>query len=169
MNSLWYTLWFCPCCFASSENGSWNHTAYEGGCSNCGAGPSIQLPPWAIDSIRQQASWVGKRYYPHAEDQEHSREVRALRSIVKEFPGRTACENVANPGWSVTQVMPDGSKCSMYFFNAKSEAEALALARLELPYVPSTAELKFGKAEFEQLKAVEDPIPDLYDPADDDL
>lgn len=35
---------------------------------NCGSGGLVPMPEWAVSSIRFQASWVGKRYYPHDED-----------------------------------------------------------------------------------------------------
>lgn len=59
---------FCPCCFASSTEGSWNHAVVAGYCTNCGNGSTVELPEWAIAEIRRNASWVGKRYYPNEED-----------------------------------------------------------------------------------------------------
>jgi len=60
---------FCVQCFASESSGSWVHVVVGSFCTNCcGNGTTMPLPKAAIESIRQQASWVGKRYYPHAED-----------------------------------------------------------------------------------------------------
>lgn len=74
---------FCPGCFASEENGSWGCTTVNGHCMNCGSAGTIQIPRWAVDSIRRSASWVGKRYYPSAEDLDDQRELRYLRSIAQ--------------------------------------------------------------------------------------
>lgn len=59
---------FCPCCFASETSGSWDHVVIGGYCTNCGNGSTVDLPVWAIEEIRRNASWVGKRYYPCDED-----------------------------------------------------------------------------------------------------
>ena len=80
---------FCPRCFASDMSGSWDQTVVGNHCYNCGASPSVRLPDWAVDCIREQASWVGKRYYPNDEDKEMAAELKELRSRMTEFPGRT--------------------------------------------------------------------------------
>jgi hypothetical protein len=108
---------FCPQCFADEGSGSWDHHVIRhdagGHCTNCGNGSCIQIPKWAIDSIRQQASWVGKRHYPHDEDRERYVERQALLSLVVTFPGRTAerlADDTDPPSWNVSQVMPDGRR-----------------------------------------------------------
>jgi len=105
---------FCSRCFACSQGGSWGEGVLNGHCYNCGAGGStVLMPRWAVDSIREQASWVGKRYYPSQEDKELSRELRYLRSIAPAPEGRTVARSEydgANPNdWVVTQKYPDGS------------------------------------------------------------
>jgi hypothetical protein len=63
---------FCCRCFASSQDGSWGEICSHDYCFNCGAGGFvISIPVWAIKSIRESASFVGKRYYPDKEDYEH--------------------------------------------------------------------------------------------------
>jgi len=60
---------FCTMCFASERNGSWGCTTMNNYCLNCGAGgTTVEIPEWAIENIRKNASWVGKRYYPCDED-----------------------------------------------------------------------------------------------------
>ncbi len=64
---------FCPGCFATNLDGSCCPTGSDGtglqlGCDNCGGHHLLHMPKWAADSIRRQASWVGKRYYPNHED-----------------------------------------------------------------------------------------------------
>jgi hypothetical protein len=71
---------FCPGCFATSEDGSANHVCDENYCYNCGSGGTVTIPRWAVESIRAQASWVGKRYYPNAEDHIINAELKLLRS-----------------------------------------------------------------------------------------
>jgi hypothetical protein len=52
---------FCTRCFS--------RTVCIDACHNCGSGgTNIEIPLWAIDSIRENASWLGKRFYPHKED-----------------------------------------------------------------------------------------------------
>lgn len=89
------TVYFCCCCFATDEGGSWGHEVIAGPsgtlCTNCGAGGSaFPMPFYAAKSIREQASWVGKRYYPHEEDTENREERKRLLALVPDFPGRTA-------------------------------------------------------------------------------
>lgn len=81
MSDLEDVLDFCPGCFATNEDGSWGHTCDDHYCYNCGAQGTVKLPRWAVRSIREQASWVGKRYYPHDEDREAAEEIAALREI----------------------------------------------------------------------------------------
>lgn len=73
---------FCCRCFASESSGSWDHVVVGSFCANCcGNGTAFPLPKMAIESIRNQASWVGKRYYPHKEDAE----VEALRKDAERY------------------------------------------------------------------------------------
>lgn len=81
MTELTDVLAFCAGCFASSEDGSWDLTCDNQYCYNCGTVGTVQLPRWAVDSIREQASWVGKRYYPADEDKEAAEELAALRAL----------------------------------------------------------------------------------------
>ena len=65
------TMHFCVVCFASNEDGSWGCTTVPEAnfCGNCSSNDClVAIPFWAVESIRQQASWVGKRYYPCDED-----------------------------------------------------------------------------------------------------
>ncbi len=138
---------FCVKCFASEKSSSWGGQVVEGHCLNCGAGgTTIQIPTWAVEEIRKNASWVGKRYYPATEDLENQRELKALRERMTEFPGRSArCvgalnetpeERALSPMWEVKQSTGEDSECCVYV-RAATEAEALAKAKTQLPYVPS--------------------------------
>lgn len=127
---------FCPCCFADEESGSWQHVVVGGYCTNCGNGSTVELPRWAIDSIRQQASWVGRRYYPHEEDHEAAAERAALLALVSSFPGRTARESDEPGRWNVTQQRADG-RSVMTTINAPSADEAMRNCGLR--YVPDAA------------------------------
>lgn len=140
MHGMNKTSYFCPRCFADDEGGSWGEGVVGNGalCANCGAMGAIAIPAWAVASIREQASWVGKRYYPHAEDREHSREVRYLRSIAPPAAGVTA-EHMEGAKWNhwcvtsgTTSIMP---------IVAASEEAAIREGRLSLPYpVPTEFE-----------------------------
>jgi len=127
---------FCVLCFGSADNSSWGEQVTDQHCMNCGAGGSaISIPRWAIDSIRKNASWVGKRYYPNEEDIEDRLEAKRLRKLVTNFPGRTAqAPDDQYTGWVVRQKMPNGRTLSMGFPSASSEEEALDMARTKLPY-----------------------------------
>lgn len=74
---------FCPRCFADTRGGSWGHTANDWGCTNCGSPSTVAVPAWVVDSVRENASWVGKRYYPCQEDKDDQRELEYLRSLQK--------------------------------------------------------------------------------------
>lgn len=127
---------FCPMCFASNEGGSWGDGCDEGHCFNCGASNStVKLPRWAIDSIRQQASWVGKRFYAHDEDKNLYEEIRHLRGTIKEFPGRSVERTEDGTAWWVHQELPGGLRVSIVVEGGTKE-RALEKGRLELPYVP---------------------------------
>lgn len=130
---------FCPRCFASNEDGSWGHTAVPelDFCTNCCHGGLVRLPRWAIKSIRVQASWVGKRYYPNEEDHERAEEVRYLRSQMPDAPGRSVepCATGEPDAWTVRQKKPDGREISL-LTQAPSAAAALAKTKTDLPYYP---------------------------------
>ena len=130
---------FCCCCFASGDDSSWGEPVMEGHCFNCGAGGStFWLPRYAVKSIREQASWVGKRYYPNKEDIERSEERKRLLACVEEFAGRTVepAEELDKDGnfvrqegyWNVKQLSPDGLWSSTSVA-AATEGEAWEKAR----------------------------------------
>lgn len=145
---------FCTRCFATEVDGSWDHVVYgeesNNYCTNCGGGnTSVKLPRWAVEDIRQNASWVGKRYYPHQEDGEKNEELHRLRALVTEFPGRTAEELEEDPlrppiredgqtsfNWCVTQKLPGKGKRTSIYVKADGEQDALERARTLLPYYP---------------------------------
>lgn len=132
---------FCSRCFASEDGGSWTRgqAIVSGLCSNCGAGgPDLRIPRWAVDGIRESASWVGKRYYPNDEDIETSAEVRNLRATIKVFPGRTVEQTADGQAFMVTQELPGGRSVSM-FTGAATAEKALEDLRLDLPYIPKSA------------------------------
>ncbi|RNB59427.1 hypothetical protein EDM57_04605 [Brevibacillus gelatini] len=84
MNPLDEKITFCSACFATNEDGSWGNNGgwsvqdvEENGlncyCMNCsGHGEIVVMSRRAANKIRESASWVGKRYYPHKEDLLHS-------------------------------------------------------------------------------------------------
>lgn len=126
---------FCALCFADDKSGSWGHVTTPHYCMNCGAGAAIRIPAWAVRSIREQASWVGKRYYPHAEDCEAYEERKALLELVPEFPGRSAEEYEDRPGeWRVTQILPVGSVQT----TRKADTADQAMRGCGLPYIPQS-------------------------------
>jgi hypothetical protein len=129
---------FCPGCFASSYDGSWGHICDESHCFNCGAGPTVMLPRWAVESIRRQASWVGKRYYPHEEDIAAQKEVAALRAFAPPDPTDTV-EECGEGQFSVWRRSADGTRIGLVSV-AGTKADALAAARLRLRYVPENHE-----------------------------
>jgi hypothetical protein len=133
---------FCPCCFADNVGGSWGVGTIGSHCMNCGNGSTVTLPAWAVESIREQASWVGKRYYPHEEDREAYEERKTLRGLQTVFAGRSArpirdAEGAPEPGhWWVDQEKPGGG-CVSTTLDALSEAEALEKAKTALPFFTS--------------------------------
>lgn len=128
---------FCPVCFASSEGGSWGVGVIGDHCMNCGAGGTVRIPRWAVDSIRAQASWVGRRYYPGPEDRERAAELKALRALPTSFPGRRAVKDKNEQyRWWVTQDLP-GNKNVSSSFKATSAEDAMEASRYSLPYVPA--------------------------------
>lgn len=136
---------FCPRCFADEDGGSWGDGVHgrppeQTLCANCGAmNCGLLIPEWAIKSIREQASWVGKRYYPHAEDYEKSRELRYLRSIVSPPAGpMEAQESEELPNfWTCRYAGELNAVC----FSAPSETAARIEAVRSLPY-PVPAEFE---------------------------
>lgn len=125
---------FCPRCFADNLGGSWGEGVLSGHCMNCGASPAITIPAWAVRSIREQASWVGKRYYPCDEDREISAELETLRAMLTDFPGRFA-ESTNEPGsFRVTQLLPGGGRVWMVV-DATTINEALDRLKTKLRYV----------------------------------
>lgn len=126
--------YFCPQCFASSADGSWGHVVIGEHCTNCGNPNTIIVPEWSIKAIRQQASWVGKRYYPHEEDQEHIDERKRFLAMVESFPDRTAAYR--ETCWWVTQKLPNGGSISCMVDDAHDEASAIEASRYSsLPYM----------------------------------
>lgn len=136
------SVWFCPMCFADSNGGSWNGGVDEHFCTNCSAsGTGILVPAWAVKSIRAQASWVGKRYYPNDEDREAWAERRLLRASVAELSRLTVarCEydNGDPKRWSAKVVTNAGSMTSTSFDAGLTIDEATAKAKVSLPFVPA--------------------------------
>lgn len=103
-------------------------------CSNCGAGNSaIDIPEAAIQAIRKNASWVGKRYYPANEDWELQKEIQLLRLKMPEpVPGRSA-KQIESGWWRVSQMQEDEVEISVSV-EAESSEDALLKAKPFLPY-----------------------------------
>ena len=145
MNNLVMSM-FCPACFADEYAGSWGHTVRGGHCTNCGNGSTISIPTWAINEIRRTASWVGKRYYPDAEDHEISKEREALLALVKQFPGRTASEDPNNPGrWHVVQEAGRFNNYRTISTTVDAATADEAMRKCGLRYIPAE-ELKLPVA-----------------------
>lgn len=105
---------FCVLCFSSEEP--------EGHCMNCGAnGSTVGLPRWAVDDVRKNASWNGRRKWPNDEDRDAAAELRWLRTTVArrapdlcegrvvddgDRPGLTRAPSPGN--WVVHQQQPGG-------------------------------------------------------------
>lgn len=75
-------LYFCPGCFATNEDSSGPEICDAHYCFNCGMSATVHIPRWATQSIREQASWVGKRYYPDEEDRITREELKVLRPLL---------------------------------------------------------------------------------------
>jgi hypothetical protein len=141
---------FCARCFASDDGGSWGCGTIDGHCFNCGAGwtGELKLPRWAIESIRSQASWVGRRYYPGPEDRENHEEIRRLRALPKTFPGRSAERDKEDKyRWWVSQDLPSstGSKRVTTSVKATSADDAIEASRYSLPYISEEDLAQNGK------------------------
>lgn len=127
---------FCTRCFASDQDSSWGGVATNNYCSNCGSGgTTIRIQEWAIEDIRSNASWVGKRYYTNSEDIETQKEIKRLRSTISIFNGRSAKPTINDPlTWEVSQKLEDGNLI-IVFVSAASEQAALEKAKTLLPFI----------------------------------
>ncbi len=125
---------FCVCCFASEKDASWGGEVFKGHCCNCGSsGSPIELEEWQIKSIREQASWVGKRYYPHKEDIEINRELKYARETLPIPLNRIVEPCKFCEGFNVTQMTQDGNISTI--IKASSAKEALEKSRSILPLI----------------------------------
>ena len=127
---------FCVRCFASSESGSCGGSVVGDFCTNCCTSGTVRLPEYMVKSIRDQASWVGKRFYPHEEDIENREERKRLLALVTVFHGRSAVKNVDGT-WRVTQLLPGGRRVET-FVSALNAEHALRQAS-SLPYFSKAA------------------------------
>lgn len=132
---------FCPRCFASEKDGSWGCTVDKNFCNNCSAsGTAVPLPEWAIKTIREGASWIGRRYYPQQEDKENHEELMALRSLVTDRDLTVKREEPSEfdpaGSWRCTVNMSDGRNVSTSLKGTMTYEEALWEARRILPYHP---------------------------------
>lgn len=127
---------FCARCFADDKGGSWGSgTSGTGFCTNCCSRATIRIPAWAVASIREQASWVGKRYYSHAEDREAYEERKVLLALVPEFPGRSFEQRDDGPDqWNVWQKLPGGGSVMTI---VRAETGEAAMRACHLRYVTS--------------------------------
>lgn len=127
---------FCPGCLGSIDDSSWGELVAEGYCCNCGNASTIMIPRWAVKSIREQASWVGKRYYPHKEDRERSAELEALRALAPDDPERTVKPVEDPPGHFETKQPTEKGSLSTWV-RAGSLDEAKLKAKVVLPFRPT--------------------------------
>lgn len=128
---------FCPQCFACERSGSCDHVVVGGHCTNCGNTATVMLPAWAVDSVRKNASWVGKRFYPCQEDLDRAEELSDLYAIVEEFPGRTATRCVDSTNhYTVTQMLPGGNGRRVINTSIGASPQE-AMRRSGLRYVPA--------------------------------
>ncbi len=103
-------------------------------CFNCGAHEStVEIPRWAVESIRQQASWVGKRYYPHDEDKDIRRELETLRKRATGRAGLSVKRTENGKYWEVTQKKPGGLSVTV-IIESDSEDYAMGRGVVLLPY-----------------------------------
>jgi len=129
---------FCTLCFTTDTDGSHNHVVFGDFCTNCSAnGAVVELPEWAIKNIREQASWVGKRFYPCAEDREQLEERTDLLALVEQFPGRTAKLVTVDDRdtWEVQQRLANGHTVSTWVPGAATGQQAMRQAR-SLRFMP---------------------------------
>lgn len=129
-------VYFCSRCFATNEDGSMGGAIYptlDDGCfcSNCCESYSysnkIVMRKADVLSIRSQASWIGKRYYPAQEDSDKNEELKRMRAVLKlsfPFPRGRHAEQQKDGSWLVTQNTHGGGSVSQ-FITASSEQEAL--------------------------------------------
>lgn len=126
---------FCPSCFATNEDGSWAHTCDEYYCYNCGNCSTIKIPRWAVESIRAQASWVGKRYYPNEEDRENYQELENLRKLVPINRSDEVTPDTVPSVFIVRRYVDDTKRqYTSVTVSAKNKTEARKIANKLLPY-----------------------------------
>lgn len=133
---------FCPQCFASEEDGSMGGSVFPTYCTNCGTGwgdGAPKLKRYMVDSIRQQASWIGCRFYPGEEDRERHKERERLLSLVTNFPGRSVKPSKEEGYFEVMQKM-DRNRTMSVFIKADSPEAAAKLARGSLPFYDTSPE-----------------------------
>ncbi len=130
--------WFCVRCFADDLGGSWGVGVLPDGahCFNCGAGQSaVNIPRWAVESIREQACFVGTRYYPDDDYKKDRAELLLLRSKMPIPANRTAERALTAEGhWNVKQPTSESSYTSVMVV-ADSAEEALEKTKGRLPWV----------------------------------
>jgi len=124
---------FCPSCFGSSDDSSWGESVTDRYCYNCGNSTVITIPRWAVKSIRQQASWVGKRYYPNEEDIERHKELEVLRALAPDNPERTVSKTYEPRSFKTQQPNDRGGTTSTWV-KADSMDEARIKAKVVLPF-----------------------------------
>ncbi len=143
---------FCPMCFASTDDSSGGGEIVPNiYCMNCGGHP-IKAPRWAVQSIREQASWVGKRYYPNEEDTERQREIRYFRAHAPADPADEYKRLEADPDDRTQTVYlqltrhyagQSGTRSTMMPLADDTEATleaAKTKLRAALPYPPALAD-----------------------------
>ena len=134
---------FCPSCFGSSDDSSWGESVTDGYCYNCGNSTVITIPRWAVKSIRQQASWVGKRYYPNEEDIERHKELEVLRALALDNPERTVSKTYEPRSFKTQQPNDRGGTTSTWV-KADSMDEARIKAKVVLPFRPKWVPMVWG-------------------------
>lgn len=122
---------FCSNCFADDEGGSWGCGTDRSHCYNCGMGLPVSIPVEAVRNIRKQASWVGKRYYPHEEDIRELKELAYFRTRAGDPKNRTA--EYRHGAWFVSQPSGEGKILSIVT-QASSAEDALNKVRHLMPY-----------------------------------
>lgn len=126
---------FCVRCFASEDSGSWCATGSQTWCANCSAGGTlILIPEYAIKSIREQASWVGRRYYPSEEDLHRQAELKRMREALPIPHNRTASYVAESDRWVVSQPLLTGQVRQVMVVSA-DEDDALQKTKAQLPWL----------------------------------